>query len=54
MTFEEAKEFASEHKGGEGVTPIRLEQVFMALAGRVPSADERKDLWWHISELLQD
>lgn len=54
MTFDEARQFVNEHKGSEGVDPGQLEQVFMALAGRTPDAEERKDLWWHISELLQD
>jgi hypothetical protein len=54
MTFDEARQFVSEHDGSETIDPAQLEQVFSALAGRPPNEDERKDLWWHISELLQD
>jgi hypothetical protein len=54
MTFDEARQFANEHEGGEEVDPERLEEVFTALAGRPPDGEEQKALWWHISELLQD
>jgi hypothetical protein len=54
MTTEEAKQYVAEHDESQVMNPADLREVFISLAGRAPTDNESKSLWWHICELVQD
>lgn len=54
MTMEEARQYVAEHDENDVMGEADLREVFLALAGRAPTENESKSLWWHICELVQD